>query len=524
MNTYRTALLIAVAGFAAGADTADEFPFFRPVQPPRGVQVMAHRGSHDRAPENTMASLEGSIADSVDWVEVDVQLARDGRHLVIHDTTLQRTTDGSGAVAERTAAELKSLDAGSRFARRMAGERVPTLAEYLSVAKDRVNLYLDCKRIDPAQLARDLIHAGMERQAVVVAPIDVLRSVRNVPGGDRIALMPKWKTADGLAAFHDGLKPAAVEIQAEDVSAECCRAFHARGLKVLAVALKQNDKPEVWDRVIDAGADWVQSDRAEEILARESLKRLGPARDRVQVTHHRQASRYAPENTLAALEKSIRLGADRIDVDVQTCRDGIPVVLHDATLDRTTRLRGPVLARDSVEVIAQDAGAWFGQPYVGEKIPTLDAYLRAAGDRAALYLDAKNVIAERLVEVIRSHNLVDRILVHAKPEVLAQLHRLDPKLRLVPGLSGPAELDDLITRIEPYAIDAELDVLTRGVVDRCHARGVKVFTHGTDESTETYLRAIRGGIDAIQTDYPVRVLRALELAGFPKGRPATSTR
>ena len=77
---------------------------------------------------------------------------------------------------------------------------------------------------------------------------------------------------------------------------------------------------------------------------------------------------------------------------------------------------------------------------------------------------------------------------HAKPEVLAQLHKIEPKLRLVPGLSDPSGLDDLITRLEPYAIDAELDVLTKGVVDRCHARDVKVFTHGTDESIETYLR------------------------------------
>jgi glycerophosphoryl diester phosphodiesterase len=352
----------------------------------------------------------------------------------------------------------------------------------------------------------------------------VLRAVRQAPGGDRLALMPKWKPADGLDSFYDDLKPAAVEIQAEDVTPDRCRAFHARGLKVLAVALKQNDKPETWDRVIDAGADWVQSDRAEEILARESLKRLGPGRDRVQVTHHRQASRYAPENTLAALEKSIRLGADVIDVDVQTCRDGVPVVFHDATLDRTTRLRGPVLDRDSAAVTAQDAGAWFGLPYVGEKVPTLDAYLSAAGDRAALYLDAKNVAPETLVATIRSHNLVERILVHAKPEVLARLHKLEPKLRLVPGLSDPSGIDDLISQLEPYAIDAELDVLTRGVIDRCHARGVKVFTHGTDESIESYLRAIRSGIDAIQTDYPVRVLRALELDGSRGRRPATSSR
>jgi glycerophosphoryl diester phosphodiesterase len=513
MKSFRIALMLGLASLPAVAIRADEFPFARPVQPPRRVQVMAHRGAHGLAPENTAAAIEESIADSVDWVEVDVRLASDGRHVVIHDATLERTTDGSGRVADRSAASLKGLDAGLKFSRRFAGEKVPTLAEVLAIARDRANLYLDCKEIDPAQLARDITYAGMERQVVVVARPDVLRAVRSAPGGDRLAVMPKWKAADGLSAFHDDLKPAAVEIQAGDVTAEACRFFHGRALKVLAVALKDNDRAEVWDRVIEAGADWVQTDRAEEVLARESLKRIPTGR--VKVAHHRQASRYAPENTLPALEKSIRLGADLIDFDVCTSRDGVPVLMHDATLDRTTNARGPVRQRDAAELARLDAGKWFGLPYAGTPVPTLEAFLHAAGDRAELYLDAKDITPEAIVAVLRSQNLIERTAVHAKVDDLVRLRTLEPRLRRVPNLLRRPDLDDLIDRVHPYAIDAHLDILSKDVIDRCHAKGVKVFTvtHGAEESVETCLRAIRDGVDVIQTDHPVRVLRALELSG-----------
>ena len=511
MIPTRSALLLGLAWLVTTSASAGEFPFARPVQPPRRVQVMAHRGAHEMAPENTAAAIEGSIADSVDWIEVDVRLTRDGRHVLFHDADFGRMTGRSGLVADRTVDEIKALDVGSKFARRFAGEKVPTLAEALALAKGRANLYLDCKQVDPAQLVRDVIRAGMEKQAVVVAPPDVLKAVRSITGGDRLALMPKWKPADGLDSFFDDLKPAAVEIQAEDVTEATCRSFHGRGLKVLAIALKQDDRPEAWDRVIAAGADWVQSDRAEEILAREVLGRVGQAR--VKIAHHRQASRYAPENTLPALEKSVRLGADLIDFDVRTSLDGVLVVLHDATLDRTTDARGPILRRDSAGLARLDAGSWFGLPFKGTPVPTLDAYLNGFGDRAEPYLDGKAAAPEALVAALRSHGLIDRALVHLKVEELVRLREVEPRLRRVPNLVNAADLDSLIERVKPYAIDAHLDVLSKGVIDRCHARGVKVFTvaHGGEESLETYRRAILDGIDVIQTDHPIRVLRAIEL-------------
>jgi len=91
-------------------------------------RVIGHRGAMAHAPENTGASLRQAAARGARWVEFDVRLTADGVPVVIHDPTLERTTDGTGRVASKTYDAIAALDAGAWFAPRFAGERVPTLA------------------------------------------------------------------------------------------------------------------------------------------------------------------------------------------------------------------------------------------------------------------------------------------------------------------------------------------------------------------------------------------------------------
>src|SRR5512140_3219428 len=102
------------------------------------ITVTAHRGFSGENPENTLASFRAAIAAGADMVELDVHLTRDNELVVIHDDTLERTTDGKGNVADKTLAELKALDAGFKFNPQFAGERIPTLAEGLDTTRGRV--------------------------------------------------------------------------------------------------------------------------------------------------------------------------------------------------------------------------------------------------------------------------------------------------------------------------------------------------------------------------------------------------
>lgn len=92
-----------------------------------------------------MASFKEGLRQGADIIELDVQLSADGHVVVLHDAQLDRTTNGYGALAERTLAELKALDAGSWFDARFAGEPIPTLDEVLGWAKDKVPLFIEMK-------------------------------------------------------------------------------------------------------------------------------------------------------------------------------------------------------------------------------------------------------------------------------------------------------------------------------------------------------------------------------------------
>jgi len=136
-------------------------------------KLVGHRGALAVAPENTMASFERAWRDGADLVELDVRLSADGRVVVLHDLTLDRTTDGTGPVTEATLAELKQLDAGAWFAPSFAGERIPALIEVLAWARDQVGLVIELKYDPFGTFSSDLV------------PV-VLADVQSAQMGDRV--------------------------------------------------------------------------------------------------------------------------------------------------------------------------------------------------------------------------------------------------------------------------------------------------------------------------------------------------
>lgn len=89
------------------------------------IEIVCHKGANEYAPENTYAAAQRCIDWGVDYVEIDVRTSKDGVFYLLHDETLERTTNGHGPIAQRTAAEIEQLDAGSWFDPRFADQRVP---------------------------------------------------------------------------------------------------------------------------------------------------------------------------------------------------------------------------------------------------------------------------------------------------------------------------------------------------------------------------------------------------------------
>jgi len=135
---------------------------------PLPVEIIAHRGASGDAPENTAAAVREAWRQNADAVEMDVHLSRDGRIVVIHDATTERTTGVNGTVAAMTAAELCALDAGIGKGDRFAGERIPLLEDLLPLTPPGKRLYIEVKtgpEIVPA-LARVIGRCPLARDQV----------------------------------------------------------------------------------------------------------------------------------------------------------------------------------------------------------------------------------------------------------------------------------------------------------------------------------------------------------------------
>ncbi|WP_035392551.1 glycerophosphodiester phosphodiesterase [Bacillus altitudinis] len=109
------------------------------------MYIIAHRGSSSAAPENTIAAFDVAVEQGADYIELDVQMTMDQHIVVIHDDTVERTTNGNGLVKSYTLDQLKKLDAGSWFDQQYTNERIPTLQEILERYSQRIGILIEIK-------------------------------------------------------------------------------------------------------------------------------------------------------------------------------------------------------------------------------------------------------------------------------------------------------------------------------------------------------------------------------------------
>lgn len=208
------------------------------------VLVIAHRGFSGAAPENTLAAFQKAIEIGSDLVELDVQLSKDKKVVVIHDPTLQRTTTGAGKVIDFNLEELKRFDAGVKFSSKFAGERIPSLLEVLSLAKSKVGLNIEIKSgfLEPSavheladQALKEVEKAGMIDQ--------VLFSSFHAPALDRIRR--KNPTAHLALLYHQTWNSLDEITQGEVYSTLNLRSIHLSREKIARLK-KQNIRVNVY--------------------------------------------------------------------------------------------------------------------------------------------------------------------------------------------------------------------------------------------------------------------------------------
>jgi glycerophosphoryl diester phosphodiesterase len=229
----------------------------------------------------------------------------------------------------------------------------------------------------------------------------------------------------------------------------------------------------------------------------------------------------APENTKAAFQMAIEEGVDMIELDVRMTRDFELVVHHDADLCRTTNGSGFVWEKTLDELKHLDAGSWYSSRYAGERIPTLQEVIDLLPGNVNLNIEIKSdgevrrgaVFEEACIRVIREKDLSERVLVSSfDHKLLRRFHKLDPAIRTgalyLPVRDAAKKPSTLARRIGTSAfICSRTQLRKRFVADaRQHNIMVACYVVNTSRQLEKMLRY---GVDAVVTDFPRRIVRAL---------------
>jgi glycerophosphoryl diester phosphodiesterase len=222
---------------------------------------------------------------------------------------------------------------------------------------------------------------------------------------------------------------------------------------------------------------------------------------------HRGASGHYPENTLAAFAAAIELGAVTCELDVHLTRDGVPVVIHDATVDRTTDAKGAVAAMTMAELRKSDAGVKFGRRFAGQRVPTLDEVFRLTAGRCGLNVELKGVGTESAVcDLIAAHDAVATTLVSSFDwKMLVSVREVDRRIHL--GLlaeRNPQQLLEAACAMAADAINPRLDMVNADLCVAAHARGLRLYAWTCDDPRRMS-KLIADGTDGIMTNYPDRL-------------------
>lgn len=232
---------------------------------------------------------------------------------------------------------------------------------------------------------------------------------------------------------------------------------------------------------------------------------------------HRGDPLHAPENTVAAIERAASVGVDAVEFDVHVTADGVPVVIHDATVDRTTNGSGRIAELTLAEIRELDAGSWFAESFGGERVPTLAEALQAAGSsfinvHVKCHENDSDRAEKGIVKGLREADVVDRCwITHHTRHGLHRMRQLEPKLRLcwLPRGGGrDIEYIDDAFYMTYRIIQPSFRAVTPEFVEYAHSKEMWINVFWADEA-ELMRQLTEMGVDGILTNVPVTLQEAV---------------
>jgi glycerophosphoryl diester phosphodiesterase len=222
----------------------------------KSIVVIAHRGEHLHHIENTLPAFQAAIDAGADYFECDVRTTSDGRFVLMHDDSVDRTTNGKGRVSALSFETIRALDAG--------GNRVPTFEEALKLAKGHIGVYVDNKQTKPSALVAAIGQAGMGANVVVYATPLEAREIQALRSAWK--MMPEAENAEHLRQLLDTLHLSVAAFDASDFNAATIAVARQAGIDIYVDRLGAQDNEAGWQSALDAGATGIQTDHPAELV------------------------------------------------------------------------------------------------------------------------------------------------------------------------------------------------------------------------------------------------------------------
>ncbi|HOV75198.1 MAG TPA: glycerophosphodiester phosphodiesterase family protein [Candidatus Hydrogenedentes bacterium] len=249
----------------------------------------------------------------------------------------------------------------------------------------------------------------------------------------------------------------------------------------------------------------------------EALPLKPPKQGGVYVIAHRGVHDGIPENTLPAYKKAIEIGADFVEIDVRTTKDGHFVSIHNGEVNAYTKdAEGPVASFTLEQLRAMDIGSRVGPQWKEARIPTLEEILELCKGRIGIYLDLKNAPIPELARIVKARGMEHEMVWYIGGSMAPLLRSECPDCIAMPDPGPEMFLPGLLSTVKPRIVATTWKHCSRTFVEKCHASGALVFCD--DGGPETWQPLLERGVDGIQTDRPEELIRLLGDRDKNRGR------
>lgn len=227
------------------------------------------------------------------------------------------------------------------------------------------------------------------------------------------------------------------------------------------------------------------------------------------VIAHRGFHVDVPENTIESLRKAIELGVDYVEVDIRTTLEGVPVVMHDANLERTTNGKGKVSTTSTID--------FKNLKIKGTEIspPTFSSFLMEAKGKINLYLDIKEADPQKIIGLLDKYQMREQVVIYCSPQQIFQWKQLAPTIPVITSptsnIKSPFEFEAFVLNFSASILDGNINTYSSEIIQKLAQITIPVWldTLGDDDNIEGWESAINLNIKALQTDKPRELMEYL---------------